>query len=343
LEQKRSERSKRPFLLMLGSLERLSSVERESPFRRLIETLSQATRETDVLGWQSTGTAIGAIFPELEPCGTPEVVANLTSRVKGVIQQCLTQDEFARLELSFFLFPEEWGPSGSDQATREALYSTVEQSSPSSKSSSLLKRVVDVVGSLMTIFLLAPVMLLIAVMIRLTSPGPVFFRQQRVGQFGERFTFLKFRSMARANDQSVHRDYMRRFISGQREDSPDAGGRIYKITHDERVTRVGRFLRRTSLDELPQLFNVLAGDMSLVGPRPPIPYELDWYQTWHRRRLLAVKPGITGLWQVSGRSRVGFDDMVRLDLQYASQRSIWLDLKILFKTPAAVLSGNGAY
>jgi len=125
--------------------------------------------------------------------------------------------------------------------------------------------------------------------------------------------------------------------------SGEDGTKIYKLTNDKRVTKVGMFLRRTSLDELPQFLNVLMGDMSLVGPRPPIPYELAAYQTWHRRRLLEVKPGITGLWQVAGRSRVDFDQMVRLDLRYATSWTPWLDLKILMRTPLAVIRGSGAY
>ena len=151
--------------------------------------------------------------------------------------------------------------------------------------------------------------------------------------------------MRPANDSQVHREYVRRFIAGDvRLGAPEQNGKVvYKITEDPRVTRVGGFLRRTSLDELPQLLNVLAGEMSLVGPRPPIPYELEAYEVWHKRRLLEVKPGITGLWQVNGRSRLRFDDMVRLDLQYAKAWSPWLDIKILLQTPRAVLSGEGAY
>ena len=132
-------------------------------------------------------------------------------------------------------------------------------------------------------------------------------------------------------------DYIKRFIAGNVNET------VYKITEDPRVTRVGRFLRKTSLDELPQFFNVLRGEMSLVGPRPPIPYELEAYDIWHRRRLLEVKPGITGLWQVNGRSKLRFDDMVRLDLQYATAWSLWLDIKILLQTPRAVFSREGAY
>jgi lipopolysaccharide/colanic/teichoic acid biosynthesis glycosyltransferase len=147
------------------------------------------------------------------------------------------------------------------------------------------------------------------------------------------------------SDSRVHQEYIRDFIGGQTtgdKKGPEQSG-VYKITSDSRVTAIGRFLRRTSLDELPQFWNVLKGEMSLVGPRPSVPYEFQMYDVWHRRRVLEIKPGITGLWQVHGRSRVCFDDMVRLDLRYAQSWSLWLDLKILFATPRAVVSGEGAY
>jgi len=159
------------------------------------------------------------------------------------------------------------------------------------------------------------------------------------------FTCLKFRSMHSMNNAELHKDYVTRFITGRIEPQPSAtnGKAVYKLTSDPRLTPVGAFLRKTSLDELPQFINVLQGKMSLVGPRPPIPYELEAYDVWHRRRLVEAKPGITGLWQVNGRSRLPFDDMVRLDLRYATTWSIWLDVKILFRTPYVVLSGEGAH
>jgi lipopolysaccharide/colanic/teichoic acid biosynthesis glycosyltransferase len=201
-----------------------------------------------------------------------------------------------------------------------------------------VKRALDIGGSLLMLLLCAPLMLAIALAVKLTSPGPVLFRQRRVGHYGVLFTFLKFRTMYRGNDVKIHQEFVTRYIKG--EIAPVSTQ--YKLTSDPRVTRLGALLRKTSLDELPQLLNVLLGDMSLVGPRPPIPYELEYYQLWHRRRVLDVKPGITGLWQVTGRSRVTFDDMVRLDLRYVRHWSLWLDLRILLVTPRAVLSGTGA-
>jgi len=184
----------------------------------------------------------------------------------------------------------------------------------------------------------------IALAIRLSSKGPVLFKQERLGQFGKKFILLKFRSMRTDCDPRIHQEYVSQFIAGQVDSgSPSGDKTVFKIQADPRVTSVGRFLRKTSLDELPQFWNVLVGEMSLVGPRPPIPYEFTSYDLWHRRRVLEIKPGITGLWQVEGRSRTRFDDMVRLDLKYAQAWSIWLDVKILLQTPGAVLTGEGAH
>jgi len=156
------------------------------------------------------------------------------------------------------------------------------------------------------------------------------------------FTMLKFRTMYLNADHRPHHEFVSRFIKASGQVHEPGKHRFFKLTNDPRVTPVGRVLRKTSLDELPQLWNVLRGDMSLVGPRPPLPYELEQYKPWHRRRVLEAKPGITGLWQVAGRSRMTFDEMVRLDLRYARTRSLWNDLKILLATPAAVISGKGA-
>jgi lipopolysaccharide/colanic/teichoic acid biosynthesis glycosyltransferase len=202
----------------------------------------------------------------------------------------------------------------------------------------------DIAGSGVMLALCGPLLVVIALAIKATSKGPVLFRQQRVGQYGQHFTFLKFRSMRVDNNNSVHQEFVTKLIAGgaKKDLSSGNGGAVYKLTNDKRITRIGKFLRRTSLDELPQFLNVLKGEMSLVGPRPPIPYEVAAYQTWHRRRVLEVKPGITGLWQVTGRSRVSFDEMVRLDLRYATSWSPWLDFKILMRTPIAVIKGAGA-
>jgi lipopolysaccharide/colanic/teichoic acid biosynthesis glycosyltransferase len=205
-----------------------------------------------------------------------------------------------------------------------------------------MKRLMDVVGSILAIIAFSPALAAIALAIKLTSKGPVLFKQRRVGQHGKSFVFLKFRSMVVNNDASAHKEYVTKLIGGRAERKPAEGTQgLYKMTNDPRVTKIGAFLRRTSLDELPQFFNVLTGEMSLVGPRPAIAYEVEAYETWHRNRVLEAKPGITGLWQVHGRSRVQFDDMVRLDLRYAKSWSPWMDVKILLRTPGAMF-GEGA-
>jgi lipopolysaccharide/colanic/teichoic acid biosynthesis glycosyltransferase len=188
-----------------------------------------------------------------------------------------------------------------------------------------------------------PVWLIIAVLIKLDSKGPVLFLQERIGMDGRVFLCYKFRTMFADSSEHIHRETYKRNIEGHPEANAGDNERpvFGKVKDDPRVTRVGRFLRGSSLDELPQLLNVLKGDMSIVGPRPPIPYEVEEYDLWHRKRL-DVKPGITGLWQVSGRNRLTFDEMVKIDLYYVKNWSIWLDLKIILLTLPAMLRGDGA-
>ena len=204
----------------------------------------------------------------------------------------------------------------------------------------LAKRLLDVMLASLLLLALSPLLALCALVVRFSSPGPILFRQVRVGVGGRPFTFLKFRSMYVDADPALHRAYVTEFIQGRAEQQAGRRGAMFKLADDPRVTRVGRWLRRTSLDELPQLWNVLRGQMSLVGPRPPIPYELAQYQPAQLRRL-AVKPGITGLWQVSGRSCTTFEEMVELDLDYIAHPSLARDLLILLKTIPAVLRHEG--
>jgi len=217
------------------------------------------------------------------------------------------------------------------------------------------KRVCDVLVAGMLLLMLLPLVAVIALLIILETPGPAIFRQERVGARRRkndplvswevcRFTMYKFRTMCNGADSGTHRAFVQAFINGDEEGMTAVQGeetRTRKLVHDRRVTRMGRFLRKSSLDELPQFLNVLKGDMSLIGPRPPIPYEVEMYKTWHHRRL-AVQPGITGLWQVTARSSADFDEMVRLDIEYIQRQSFLLDLEILLKTPLSVLSGKGA-
>jgi lipopolysaccharide/colanic/teichoic acid biosynthesis glycosyltransferase len=201
------------------------------------------------------------------------------------------------------------------------------------------RRTLDVLVAGAGLLALAPVIAIIAIAVRADTPGPVLFRQRRVGRDLRHFTVLKFRSMAAAADTARHREYVQELIARGNDDAPSEGG-LYKLAVDDRVTRAGRFLRKTSLDELPQLWNVLRGEMSLVGPRPVIPYEVEQYPEWYLDRF-AVRPGLTGLWQVSGRNERTYEEMVSLDIEYARRQSLGLDVLILFKTLWVVLSGRG--
>jgi lipopolysaccharide/colanic/teichoic acid biosynthesis glycosyltransferase len=202
----------------------------------------------------------------------------------------------------------------------------------------LVKRILDVVGGTLALALALPMLAVVAIWIKYDSPGPVLFRQVRVGRDGKRFTMYKFRSMRSDADETIHREYFLQLLKAQQ---ADQGTTVFKVPRDPRVTRAGAILRKTSLDELPNLFNVLRGEMSLVGPRPAIPYEVDAYDPWMRRRL-EVRPGITGLWQVRGRSRLSVEQMLQLDVEYVHRQSLLLDLTILLLTLPTVLAPGKA-
>ncbi|HEU20502.1 MAG TPA: sugar transferase [Deltaproteobacteria bacterium] len=251
------------------------------------------------------------------------------------------------MKISFTWFPEENGKAEKAYEPSPLFYPDLLEKAVHKVFAHYVKRTIDVLGSITGLIIFSPLFLIMPILIKLTSPGPVFYRQERMGLFGKTFTFLKFRSMYVDNDDSIHRHYVKQLIEHEDgtngDDTTSTKDEVFKIKDDPRVTWIGRFLRKTSLDELPQFINVLRGDMSLVGPRPPIPYEYDEYKLWHMRRVIEVKPGITGLWQVEGRSSTSFDEMVRLDLKYIREWSLWLDIKILVKTPWVVLTGKGAY
>ncbi|MBC7911305.1 MAG: sugar transferase, partial [Pyrinomonadaceae bacterium] len=214
---------------------------------------------------------------------------------------------------------------------------------PLSNAARITKRASDIIIALFALALLSPFWLIVALLIKLDSKGPVFYKQERVGMDGRIFLFYKFRTMRAGTSDAAHREYLKQYIAGSSETNlGDEEKPVYKLHADARVTRLGRRLRRLSLDELPQLLNVLRGDMSIVGPRPPIPYEVEAYELWHRKRL-DMKPGLTGLWQVSGRNRLSFDEMVTLDLFYIENWSLLLDLKIILRTLPVMLRGDNAY
>jgi lipopolysaccharide/colanic/teichoic acid biosynthesis glycosyltransferase len=344
LERKRSERSQRPFVLLLIDTGRNRPGEKQGRvLLDMLSTLQGATRETDVTGWYTTNSVMGVMFTEIV-LDNNAVLSTILSRIGAVLRDRLDTDQFSRIKFSFHVFPDDWDPQNPERPSNPTLYPDLEKRQESNRLGRATKRMIDLLGSLSLLVMLSPVFFVIAAAIKLTSQGPVLFRQKRIGEHGTPFVFLKFRSMYINNDASEHQEYVRQLIAGQAEKKSANGnsGGVFKLTDDPRITPVGRILRRSSLDELPQLINVLRGEMSLVGPRPPVPYEVDAYATWHRRRLLEAKPGITGLWQVQGRSRVEFDDMVRMDLRYARNCSPLLDLKILLQTPKAVIGGDGA-
>jgi len=346
VERKRTERSRKPFLLMLlDTGHHPTSGKNGKALGNILSVLLAATRETDVTGWYKDHSVVGVMFTELLIDGKNLILSTMLTRVTNALRDNLTFEQFNQISISFHLFPEDWDHDGSQRPSNPTLYPDLVKRDVARKLPSSIKRIMDVTGSFFALVVFAPLFLLIALAIKVSSKGPVFFKQQRIGQHGKPFTFLKFRSMYIDNDSSVHKEYVRKLIAGQAEQQPSNGNGdgVYKLTNDERVTRMGAFLRRTSLDEFPQFINVFRGEMSLVGPRPPVQYEVEAYELWHRRRVLEAKPGITGLWQVNGRSRVKFDEMVRLDLRYAQTWSPWLDIKILLRTPRAVLLGGGAY
>ena len=337
-ERRRADRSNQPFALMLLTVTAQADA-RPSTWAAAIEALTIGKRETDVLGWFSAGAVLGVILPEIASSDSA-VVGRIESRIRRQLAARLTAGAASSVSIQLCVHPELANEEVC--APLDPLLEDLRRRQPQVTVYSVVKRAVDVAGSSALLVLFAPLFLLIAILIKLGSKGPVFYRQPRIGQMAKPFTMLKFRTMYSNADHGLHREFVTRFIQASADVREPVEDAPFKIAHDPRVTPIGRILRKTSLDELPQFLNVLTGEMSLVGPRPPLPYEVEQYQSWHRRRILEVKPGITGLWQVTGRSRTTFDEMVRLDLRYARTCSLWTDIKILLATPGAVISGKGA-
>jgi exopolysaccharide biosynthesis polyprenyl glycosylphosphotransferase len=352
LERKRAERSQKPFLLMLLDIKKLCNVgenngKNNGITRKIANTLKFSARETDIKGWYDHDSILGIIFTEMNGIDKGFLKKKIYDNLCNVLQK----DNVDRIRISLHIYPdtyyEDHKRQGSDYGSDLIFYPDFTKQKLSKRSAQSIKRIMDIIGSFLCIIIFLPFFIIISTCIKLTSKGPVFFRQERVGQFGKKFIFLKFRSMYSNNDPNIHKEYISKLIHENksydgRNDNTEAKP-LYKIKDDPRITPLGRLLRKTSLDEIPQFFNVLKGEMSLVGPRPPIPYEIDNYDIWHRRRVIEIKPGITGLWQVDGRSSTSFDDMVRLDIKYFQEWSLWLDIKILLKTPWVVILCRGAY
>ncbi|MGO9089315.1 MAG: exopolysaccharide biosynthesis polyprenyl glycosylphosphotransferase [bacterium] len=334
VEKRRADRSKSPLSVILLSLQN-GAVSDQRLTQEFLKSIHENTRETDIKGWVDHDV-IGLILPDTDEGGVRhcgEKIANRSGDIKfSMLTGTYPNHLFERL-----LAEEQGDPDLSPLDLDEPIKIR--------RSQIALKRVMDIAGSLVGLLLFSPLMFLTAIAIKITSSGPIIFKQFRFGEKGIHFAFYKFRSMQSNADDQIHREYVTNLIKGDLEkiNQGDEGTPLYKMKSDPRVTAVGRIIRKTSIDELPQFLNVLKGEMSLVGPRPPIPYEVEKYEPWHLRRILEVKPGITGLWQVDGRSITSFDDMVRLDLRYVQNWSLWLDIKIILKTLKVFIRPNGAH
>jgi lipopolysaccharide/colanic/teichoic acid biosynthesis glycosyltransferase len=340
-ERRRADRNNQAMGLLLVSAPDGDMQEASATFKGIVSGLTAGKRDTDVIGWFESGDSLGVILSDIES-PTPTLAAALDTRIRRHVSRYLGETGTDGIATRFHFYPE-LTPTPDQPAHgilplpvsaplrtwRDVFYDTT-------------KRAIDIVGSVALLLLLAPVLLITAALVKLKSPGPVFFKQQRIGRMMKPFTILKFRTMHVNVDTRIHQEYVASLIKAKAANHGTGGEQVFKLAADPRVTPIGRFLRKASIDELPQLINVLVGEMSLVGPRPPLHYEVEQYQRWHCRRVLEAKPGLTGLWQVAGRSRTTFDDMVRLDLRYARARSLWTDIKILLATPGAVIAGKGA-
>lgn len=331
-ERKRIERSDRSFALLLLSVKPDVGLDPLLMWESISQSLAAVGRDTDILGWFQHGQAMGLILTELV---SAEVMAasGIDIRIRRELSRRLSRSALSAVSIRLYAASDIKGSFGDFEVTARQTHARAHR---------LAKRALDVAGSLALLALFSPLFVLLAALVKISSRGPVLFKQNRIGEQGKPFQMLKFRTMFTGADQALHQEFVTRFITSTAEAADAPKSAPYKIANDPRVTPLGRLLRKTSLDELPQFWNVLRGDMSLVGPRPPLDYELERYKRWHCRRVLEAKPGITGPWQVKGRSRTTFDEMVRMDLRYARSTSVWTDLKILLATPAAVLSGKGA-
>jgi lipopolysaccharide/colanic/teichoic acid biosynthesis glycosyltransferase len=333
-ERRRADRYGTSFGVLL--VDRGGKSGESTSWHRVLRAVAAAKRDVDAVGWFEQGEVLGLLLPDVPGTGAFDVMR----RLRRELARRFGEVGLAALSIRLYTHGDRSNPEGAPLPSVDLLVEAFLQPR-GRRFRDAAKRGLDILGSVAFLILFAPVGAAIAAAVKWTSPGPVHYRQVRVGRREEPFTMLKFRTMYANAGHGVHQDYVTWFIksSGQQ---PRTGNEVFKLTNDPRITTVGRFLRRTSLDELPQFWNVLRGDMSLVGPRPPLPFEVEKYQPWHRRRVLEAKPGVTGLWQVEGRSRTTFDEMVRLDLRYARTRTLWTDIKILAATPRAMVSGKGA-
>lgn len=333
-ERRRADRYDTAFAVLL--VDRGESAGGSDVWAPVLAVATEVKRDVDAVGWFEDGGVLGLLLPDLAGTGALEVV----SRLRRELNKRLGEAALAALSIRLYAHGDGAGPEADSLLSADLLVEAFMQRG-GRRWRDAAKRGLDILGSVVLLLVFLPILLAVAAAVRWTSPGPVFYRQVRVGRREHPFTMLKFRTMFANSGHGIHQDYVNWFITSSGR-QPRTGGEVFKLTDDPRITPIGHFLRRSSLDELPQFWNVLRGDMSLVGPRPPLPFEVERYQPWHRRRVLEAKPGITGLWQVEGRSRTTFDEMVRLDLRYARTHTLWTDIKILAATPRAMVSGRGA-
>jgi lipopolysaccharide/colanic/teichoic acid biosynthesis glycosyltransferase len=342
-ERKRMERCNLAMILLIIELKNNKTPNSSAVWDDLSRALSAIKSDIDILGWFEHRTTLGLIVPDIDPSMLTPWCEQLEIRVRKELTERFDDDSLSRLSVRLRVSPE---PMRATEQQYESvdpfLYPDLHSSRVGMVNYDMIKRCLDITGSLTLLILLSPLLLFIASLVKVTSRGPVLFRQIRIGQMMKPFMICKFRSMYVGSDHGIHHNYVSWFINSSSKTQELSKNKVFKLINDPRITPIGQWLRKTSLDELPQLWNVLVGEMSLVGPRPPLWYELRQYQPWHRHRVLEAKPGVSGLWQVSGRSRTTFDEMVRLDLRYARTRSLWTDVKILLATPMAVISGKGA-
>jgi lipopolysaccharide/colanic/teichoic acid biosynthesis glycosyltransferase len=365
-ERARADRNEHQFSVVV--FDAVGTQAHSSEAQHLVHVLTKRIRFTDQLGWLD-GQRIAVLLPETPAAGAWKLAGDASTALgaDGRPPECNvytypSKRSNDRYGLSTRLHIRDIHPKGKTSASGGFLISAMPDRGEHSLSDiketrssqrhqtkevaepmqrlfcyplPLWKRAIDVVGALLCLVIFSPLMLLAALVIKSVSPGPVFFKQERAGCGGRAFTMWKFRTMEVGADPSTHQEYVSKLIRSSRGNCRPKP--MIKLSHESQVIPLGRILRRTYIDELPQLINVLRGEMSLVGPRPPILYELEEYQPWHYKRIDVV-PGMTGLWQVSGKNRLTFDEMMRLDIRYWRERSLWLDIKILLTTPLAIIS-----
>jgi lipopolysaccharide/colanic/teichoic acid biosynthesis glycosyltransferase len=299
-------------------------VDGNEKIREFVRQLRKKTRETDTTGWVAEDI-FGVILTGTDKNGA-----------KLYVDKILKSNGFQPQSVAIGVYPELIFNRLLDEKENQPDFFPLELEEFGEKHTFQLriKRGIDILGSILGMMIISPLMLIVALAIKISSPGPIIFKQIRLGMKGEKFSLYKFRSMYWNCDDLAHRKYVANLI-GARHETINQGSTktpFFKMKADARITPLGRIMRKLSLDELPQLFNVLKGDMSLVGPRPPLSYEIEKYEPWHVRRIFEMKPGITGLWQVSGRNKTTFNEMVRLDLRFVKSWSLWMDFKIILKT-----------